>query len=76
MRTLSDQAKQMGEITAAAATATNEYANKLERMRAKVSSLSDSYAKASESLVGLTSNVDAGQERRRKPQKMSKNLSA
>ena len=75
MRSLSDQAKQMGQITGAAA-ATNEYATSLKDASVKVSSLSDSYAKASESLVGLTSNVDAGRNAGESLQKMSQNLSA
>jgi gliding motility-associated protein GldL len=75
MRSLSDQAKQIGEITGAAA-ATNEYANSLKDASTKVSSLSDSYAKASESLVGLTSNVDAGRNAGESLQRMSQNLSA
>jgi len=75
MRSLSDQAKQMGEITGAA-SATNEYANSLKDASSKVSSLSDSYAKASESLVGLTNNVDAGRNAGESLQKMSTNLTA
>jgi gliding motility-associated protein GldL len=74
MRSLSDQAKQMGEITGAAA-ATNEYANSLKDASARVSDLSDSYAKASESLVGLTQNVDAGRNAGESLSRMSKNLS-
>ena len=70
MRSLSDQAKQMGEITGAAA-ATSEYASSLKDASSKVSSLSDSYAKASESLVGLTANVDAGRNAGESLQKMS-----
>jgi len=75
MRSLSDQAKQMGQITGAA-SATNEYANSLKEASVKVSSLSDSYAKASESLVGLTANGDAGRNAGESLQKMSQNLSA
>lgn len=75
MRSLSDQAKQMGAITGAAA-ATSEYADSLKDASAKVSTLSDSYAKASESLVGLTANVDAGRNAGESLQKMSQNLSA
>jgi DNA repair ATPase RecN len=75
MRSLSDQAKQMGEITGAA-SATNEYANSLKDASSKVTSLSDSYAKASESLVGLTNNVDAGRNAGESLQKMSTNLTA
>ncbi len=75
MRSLSDQAKQMGQITGAA-SATNEYATSLKDASQKVSSLSDSYAKASESLVGLTNNVDAGRNAGESLQKMSANLTA
>ncbi|MBX2979851.1 MAG: gliding motility protein GldL [Flavobacteriales bacterium] len=75
MRNLSEQAKHMGQITGAA-SATNEYASSLKDASEKVSSLSDSYAKASESLVGLTANVDAGRNAGESLQKMSQNLSA
>jgi gliding motility-associated protein GldL len=75
MRSLSDQARQIGEITGAAA-ATNEYANSLKDASSKVNSLSDSYSKASESLVGLTNNVDAGRNAGESLQRMSQNLSA
>ena len=75
MRNLSDQAKQMGEITGAA-SATNEYASSLKGASAKVSQLSDSYAKASESLVGLVENVDAGRSAGESLNKMSQNLTA
>ena len=75
MRSLSDQARQMGEITGAA-SATSEYAASLKDASTKVSSLSDTYAKASESLVGLTNNVDAGRNAGDSLQKMSQNLSA
>jgi gliding motility-associated protein GldL len=74
MRSLSDQARQMGEITGAAA-ATSEYATSLKGASVKVSELSDTYAKASESLVGLTTNVDAGRNAGESLQRMSKNLS-
>lgn len=75
MRSLSDQARQMSEITGAAA-ATNEYATSLKGASMKVSELSDSYAKASESLVGLTNNVDAGRNAGESLARMSENLSA
>lgn len=74
MRSLSDQARAMGEITGAA-SATSEYADSLKGASAKVSALSDSYAKASESLVGLTENVDAGRNAGESLGRMSKNLS-
>lgn len=75
MRSLSDQARSMGEITGAA-SATNEYASSLKDASQKVTSLSNSYAKASESLVGLTENADAGRNAGESLQKMSSNLSA
>lgn len=75
MRSLSDQARQMGEITGAAA-ATNEYASSLKDASSKVSTLSDSYAKASESLVGLTNSAEAGRNAGENLQKMSNNLTA
>jgi gliding motility-associated protein GldL len=74
MRSLSDQARQMGEITGAAA-ATSEYADSLKGASVKVGELSESYAKASESLVGLTSNVEAGNAAGESLGRMSKNLS-
>lgn len=75
MRSLSDQARQMGAITGAAA-ATSEYADSLKGASARVSALSESYEKASESLVGLTANVDSGRNAGESLQKMSQNLSA
>ncbi len=75
MRSLSDQAKQMGEITGAA-SATNEYANSLKGASVKVTELSDSYARASESLVGLTAHADAGKSAGESLSKMSTNLTA
>lgn len=74
MRSLSDQARQMGEITGAAA-ATSEYADTLKGASVKVGELSDSYSRASESLVGLTSSVEAGNSAGENLGRMSKNLS-
>jgi len=75
MRSLSDQARQMGQVTGAA-SATNEYANTLKDAASKVSTLSDSYMKASESLTGLTQNVEAGKTAGDGLRQMSQNLSA
>jgi gliding motility-associated protein GldL len=74
MRTLSDQAKQLTDISSAA-TATNDYVTNLKGASDRVSTLSDSYAKASESLVGLSANVDAGKNAGESLSRMSKNLS-
>ncbi len=75
MRSLSDQARQMGAITGAAA-ATSEYADSLKGASVRVSALSESYEKASQSLVGLTANVDSGRNAGESLQKMSQNLTA
>ncbi|HRD51632.1 MAG TPA: gliding motility protein GldL [Flavobacteriales bacterium] len=75
MRSLSDQARQMGQVTGAA-SATNEYANTLKDAASKVSTLSDSYMKASESLTGLTQNVEAGKTAGDGLRQMSQNLAA
>ena len=75
MRSLSDQAKQMGQITGAA-SATNEYASSLKDAAGKVNTLSESYSKASESLVGLTQNVEAGRSAGEGLKQMSTNLTA
>jgi len=74
MRTLSDQARQLTDISSAA-TATNDYVTNLKGASDRVSSLSDSYARASESLVGLSQNVDAGKNAGESLSRMSKNLS-
>lgn len=75
MRSLSDQARQMSDITGAA-SATNEYANTLKGASSKVSELSDNYARASESLTGLVQNVDAGRSAGESLSRMSQNLTA
>lgn len=75
MRSLSDNAKQMGQISSAA-SATNEYTTSLKDAAGKVNNLSESYAKASESLTGLTQNVEAGRSAGEGLKQMSQNLSA
>ena len=75
MRNLSDNARQMGQISGAA-SATNEYTTSLKDAAGKVSTLSDSYAKASESLVGLTQNVESGRNAGEGLRQMSTNLTA
>lgn len=75
MRTLSDQAKQLTDISSAA-TATNDYVTNLKGAAGRVGELSESYAKASESLVGLTNNVEAGRNAGESLQRMSQNLSS
>jgi len=74
MRSLSDQARAMGEITGAA-SATSEYAESLKGASSRVNVLSDSYEKASASLAGLTGNMEAGRSAGESLGRMSKNLS-
>ncbi len=73
MRALSDQAKQLGEVSGAA-VATNDYVTNLKGASTRVADLSETYAKASESLVGLT-NMDAGRSAGESLVRMSNNLS-
>lgn len=73
MRSLSDQARAMGEITGAAA-ATSEYAENLKGASSRVSVLSASYEKASESLADLTGGMEAGRSAGESLGRMSKNL--
>ena len=74
MRTLSDQARQLTDISSAA-TATNDYVINLKGASSRVGELSETYAKASETLVGLTTNVEAGKQAGASLQRMSQNLS-
>jgi len=73
MRTLSDQAKQLTDISSAA-TATNDYVTNIKGATDKVGKLSESYEKASASLAGLSDNVEAGKNAGESLQRMSKNL--
>jgi gliding motility-associated protein GldL len=75
MRSLSEQAQGLSEITGAA-SATNEYVDSLKGATGRVSELSDAYATASESLVGLTSGAEAGKTAGESLQQMSTNLTA
>lgn len=73
MRALSSQAGQLREI-GDASVATNEYVANLKGASTKVSELSESYARASETLVGLTSHAEAGETAGASLEKMSTNL--
>ncbi|MBK9146286.1 MAG: gliding motility protein GldL [Flavobacteriales bacterium] len=75
MRSLSDNAKSMGQITSAA-SATNDYTTSLKDAASKVSNLGETYMKASESLTGLTQNVEAGRHAGEGLRQMSQNLTA
>ncbi len=73
MRALSTQANKLSEISDAS-VATNEYVDNLRGASSRVSELSDSYARASESLVGLTSQAESGSAAGEHLQKMAGNL--
>jgi gliding motility-associated protein GldL len=75
MRNLSDQASKISNITDAT-IATNDYVNTVKSASKNVSSLSESYSKAAESLMGLSVSNDAGQAFGEQMTKVSKNLSA
>lgn len=75
MKSLSDNASQLSEITGAA-SATNAYVSSLENASEQVKGLSNTYEKASESLLGLTSSADEGQSFGEQLQKVSSNLAA
>ena len=75
MRSLSDNAKSMGQITSAA-SATNDYTTSLKDAASKVTNLGETYMKASESLTGLTQNVEAGRSAGDGLRQMSQNLTA
>lgn len=75
MRTFSTNARNMADSTEAA-TASTEYANTLRTASGKVSILADTYAAASETLVGISSHAEEGKAAGASLQKMSENLSA
>jgi gliding motility-associated protein GldL len=75
MRSLSDNASKISDMTHAH-TATNEYVDSVKHAAKNVSSLSDSYSKAAESLMGLSVSNEAGTSFGEELSKVSKNLSA
>ncbi len=75
MRSLSDQASKLSNITDAS-VATNDYVSSVQSAAKNVSTLSDSYSKAAESLMGLTVNNDESASFGDQIVKVSKNLSA
>jgi len=75
MRNLSDQAAKISNITDAT-IATNEYVDTVKSASKNVSTLSDSYAKAAESLTQLSVSNDDGNNFGDQLHKVSKNLSA
>lgn len=75
MRALGENAAQLKGVTSAAA-ATDSYVDSLSSASDQVKKLSQSYERASESLMGLTSNTEEGQSFGEQMQKVSKNLGA
>ena len=63
-------------LASSAASATDSYVSALEGASEKVSKLSETYERASESLVGLTSTTEEGASFGEQMQKVSKNLAA
>lgn len=75
IRTLSDNAEGLKAVSGAAA-ATDSYVASLEGASEHVKSLSNTYEKASESLLGLTTSAEEGQSFGEQLQKVSTNLAA
>lgn len=75
MRSLSDQANKLNNITDAS-VATNEYVSSVKSAAKNVDSLSESYSKAAESLTGLAMSNDDSASLGEQIVKVSKNLSA
>jgi len=75
MRDLSHNAEQLKDVSSAV-SATNSYVSSLEEASKKMSSLSESYQRASVTIAGITSNTEAVESFGEQMQKVSKNLSA
>ncbi len=75
MRSLSDQAGKLNNITDAS-VATNEYVSSVKSAAKNVDSLSDSYSKAAESLMGLAVTSNDSTNLGEQIVKVSKNLTA
>lgn len=75
IRTLSDNAEGLKAVSGAAA-ATDNYVASLESASDQVKTLSNTYERASESLLGLTSSAEEGQSFGEQLQKVSSNLAA
>ncbi len=73
MRSFSSQAKDLSDITSPG-TASKEYAESLKGASAKVTTLADTYAAASETLTGLTDHAKDGAAVGTALQKMSENM--
>jgi gliding motility-associated protein GldL len=75
MKTLSDSANKIGDISDAH-TATSEYVSNVKSASASVSTLADTYKSAAKSMEDLANSNDAGYSIGESLNKVSKNLSA
>lgn len=75
MRSLSDNASKIGDITNAT-VATNEYVDSVKKASSNVSTLADTYQKAASAMSDLANSNDAGYSIGESLNKVSKNLSA
>mgnify|MGYP000082506078 FL=1 len=75
MRNLSETANKISNMSDATSVSA-DYTNSLKNAAAKVDGLAESYSKASESLMGLTSATGAGQSFGEEMQKVAGNLTA
>ena len=75
MRNLSDTASKISNMSDASAVSA-DYTDSLKKAATRVNTLSDSYAKASESLMGLTDSTEAGASFGEQMQKVTGNLTA
>ncbi|MDA9564106.1 gliding motility protein GldL [Flavobacteriales bacterium] len=75
LRGLKDQTEKLGDITSAS-VATNEYAESLMSASKNVSTLSDTYSQASESLASLSSSNDAAAGMGEQFEKLTTNLTS
>jgi gliding motility-associated protein GldL len=75
LRSLTDATHKIGDVSNAS-VATNEYIDSLRGASKKVELLSDSYVKASESIMGLTNSQSEGASFGQEMQKLSTNLAA
>lgn len=74
MRSLSQQTSNLADVTDVG-TASKEYSESLRGASEQVGNLTDTYARASESLLGITESAAAGNTAGEHLQKMSENLS-
>lgn len=75
MRALSENARQLTDISSAT-VATDEYVSSLKGASSKVSELSETYVKASESLTGLTSTEQYSQGAGESLMRLTQNLNS